>query len=737
MAKRIYRQRINGINHKLDLRENLGSSTLKTGVSRRNTTNDLDYKRNRRAKNDKVSASKHDKNELKENRTNVSTNINNLHYKSNYDSRYKPKEKSLNDNNKIYTRRCPKQYAKKKNKMLSDKVINKALESDDIGLKMVGNIGRASKTTYRAIKTYRYVKGKRKSKHYRVQEKYKKELEKYLKVDKKLREATGECKKEKRGINRKKCEDKEGKSRKESYLKNLRDRRKEAKLNKIKISRTRLKTSVKSSIKRNIKESASNSIDNIITSDDSFDAEAYKIAKASVEHSKNAYRGARKVARGVDKGVSKIKTLREPKKIIQSKIEKRQQTIKTKQDIKATKRKIKTLRKARQIKQKQLASTQAVKFSSAVSSAVTKIVSAIIGKVGSVGAIILCIVLVLGALFGVSVGGIMPMLTVPIADEEDLSYLVDELEKLDNKANKEIRDLEDEYRSSYDRIDYEFLSNKTYLNSNNVEYISLLAVYTEQDISRNSLGDLQDIHRKSYKYTTREDIEIEVYYKNVVDSVTGETVRKRFEEEINVLIISVIIYEFDDLINKVNFDEGEKELAYMMLENDFSDFYPNISWNKTGNGLSDDELSNILADLPNTTISREELRKVALTLVNYTTYELGGKANGSVEKPTSLDCSGFVAWVYDRAGITNSLQAGGTAYQWGITTPIRKDNLQVGDLGFMLKPEQVTSGYNHNGIYIGNGKWVESYGGYGVGITNGNVFKYYRKVVDFEEDEVE
>ncbi len=85
-----------------------------------------------------------------------------------------------------------------------------------------------------------------------------------------------------------------------------------------------------------------------------------------------------------------------------------------------------------------------------------------------------------------------------------------------------------------------------------------------------------------------------------------------------------------------------------------------------------------------------------------------------------------------KKGITKELQGGGTAYQWKVTLPIDKENLEVGDLGFKQTP--TASGINHVGIYIGNGRWIECYSGHGVGITTGKSFNYYRKVqINFED----
>ncbi len=151
------------------------------------------------------------------------------------------------------------------------------------------------------------------------------------------------------------------------------------------------------------------------------------------------------------------------------------------------------------------------------------------------------------------------------------------------------------------------------------------------------------------------------------------------------------------------------------------------------NLLSEEEILKKLEELNIENEKRKKLVETALTLVDYTVYEWGGKSNASIRYPKGLDCSGFVAWAYARSGLTNSLQGGGTSYQIGLTTSISKRELKPGDLGFLrVSGGSTQSNANHVGIYMGNGLWVECYGGYGVGITNGKVFKYYRRVTEVD-----
>lgn len=316
---------------------------------------------------------------------------------------------------------------------------------------------------------------------------------------------------------------------------------------------------------------------------------------------------------------------------------------------------------------------------------------------------------------------ITPMMSmtesVPHADDTLMSTLVNELSRLDDEANDYIENIAEIEGIECDKVNYIFNSPKSFIYSPPKEFITLLMVVTENNLSDdNAIDILREIHGKSYEIET--DIETKT------DSETGEVT--------TILNVTLTTYDFEQMFDILEFTEEQKDMARAIVQIPFEDMYEGIDFNTPGDGLTDEEIQELLENLPETTPKREKLREVALTLVDYTVYEFGAKANGSIERPTSLDCSGFVAWVYDRAGVTNALQMGGTTAQWGVTTAISSPD--VGDLGFMLEePYPYEPNYNHVGMYIGNGLWVECYSSHGVGITDGNEFHYYRHVNDLDE----
>jgi cell wall-associated NlpC family hydrolase len=73
-------------------------------------------------------------------------------------------------------------------------------------------------------------------------------------------------------------------------------------------------------------------------------------------------------------------------------------------------------------------------------------------------------------------------------------------------------------------------------------------------------------------------------------------------------------------------------------------------------------------------------------------YRWGGEA------PSGFDCSGFVRYVYAQVGISLPHNA---AMQFQYGTPVARSDLQPGDLVFFDR-------LRHNGIYIGEGRFIHS-----------------------------
>lgn len=79
-----------------------------------------------------------------------------------------------------------------------------------------------------------------------------------------------------------------------------------------------------------------------------------------------------------------------------------------------------------------------------------------------------------------------------------------------------------------------------------------------------------------------------------------------------------------------------------------------------------------------------------------TPYVYGGTT------PKGFDCSGFVQWLYKQQGIDIPRV---TYDQVNAGTPVDKGNLRAGDIVFF---EPDAKGPGHEGLYIGDGKFIEA-----------------------------
>jgi len=103
-----------------------------------------------------------------------------------------------------------------------------------------------------------------------------------------------------------------------------------------------------------------------------------------------------------------------------------------------------------------------------------------------------------------------------------------------------------------------------------------------------------------------------------------------------------------------------------------------------------------VADRPQSEQGREVVI-FALSLID-TGYRFGGK-----NPEAGLDCSGMVAYIFDRAA---GLRVGGSAADIArLGRPVDKDALSAGDLVFFNTSNRP---FSHVGIYIGDGRFVHA-----------------------------
>ena len=104
----------------------------------------------------------------------------------------------------------------------------------------------------------------------------------------------------------------------------------------------------------------------------------------------------------------------------------------------------------------------------------------------------------------------------------------------------------------------------------------------------------------------------------------------------------------------------------------------------------------ISPDLPATTSASEESRNA--TAARLATRYLGAPYVWAGSSPSGFDCSGLVMYAFGQVGVAIPHNA---AQQFRLGIPVDRDRLRPGDVVFFNQ-------LRHNGIYLGDGRFVHS-----------------------------
>lgn len=104
----------------------------------------------------------------------------------------------------------------------------------------------------------------------------------------------------------------------------------------------------------------------------------------------------------------------------------------------------------------------------------------------------------------------------------------------------------------------------------------------------------------------------------------------------------------------------------------------------------------ISPDLPATTSASEESRNA--TAARLATRYLGAPYVWAGSSPSGFDCSGLVMYAFGKVGVAIPHNA---AQQFRLGTLVARDRLVPGDVVFFNQ-------LRHNGIYLGDGRFVHS-----------------------------
>lgn len=347
---------------------------------------------------------------------------------------------------------------------------------------------------------------------------------------------------------------------------------------------------------------------------------------------------------------------------------------------------------------------------------------------------------------------------IAIGAEKDiiLNYQ-NHVSQLDSDFKKIIRLEESEGKKNHDKVIVNIASDSGEIQNNFKEYLVMAAVLFEQNLQYSSqeINKIDSWYSLMNGYSTK----IESYEHN-----PGCKYRppKNDNDEGSYhcpghtkLYINVYCLTMEDIFSKINFDTFQIDWARQLMLFDLDLLYPGMGFETSGgisgwNGMSNEEIINIIKNLPKAGATRDKIVDTALSIVGKVPYFWGGKSSpgwndlwntpqkvtapGTSDSgttiPYGLDCSGFVDWAFKTAGATNIL-GGGTAHQWGQSYGIDRKVALPGDIVFKNPPN--SGGINHIGIYIGkdnSGKDLFVHCAYGSGVTidNGPGLKYWRRV---------
>lgn len=352
---------------------------------------------------------------------------------------------------------------------------------------------------------------------------------------------------------------------------------------------------------------------------------------------------------------------------------------------------------------------------------------------------ILAVVAVVSAICGGS-GGVS--YTYIMADEEVIVDYYKEVERLNNEVNERIQKMADDATNGgkYEAAIIETSS----VNINFQEIMAIIGSDKEQDYEK-FFSKISDVHSKFYNIRTKETKTTirESYEVTVTDMDTGGTKTKTEYRDVTKYTLHIYAdqYNFAKVANKYFGNNEEKlEWANNLASSNVLELYPNLA--DMGvvlvqGSLTQSEIQNILSKLPSTDVTRENVVALAENLIGKVTYGWGSKWKEGDPAPTSLDCSGFVDYVYQMLGAGKvSAGGGGTYAQWDNSYAIHESEIQIGDLGFLKPPSQASDNSpNHVGIFVGydndgNMMFVHCQGSTGVVKTTVDAagFEYFRRV---------
>lgn len=176
-------------------------------------------------------------------------------------------------------------------------------------------------------------------------------------------------------------------------------------------------------------------------------------------------------------------------------------------------------------------------------------------------ALILIIVSTVTAIFPTSTA----IASYPIAEVE----FIEELQNNINTWNEEINSTIQGYYSYYDDV---LILNDDMVLVQLKDVLAILAVETQQDIGFKDMPLAKDIYEMFYSLYTEVEIyeEVESYYDSELEEYVDFVVEKKR------IIVDLINFSIEDVIDALNYDETNKEWAITLSLADLTEMYPDL-----------------------------------------------------------------------------------------------------------------------------------------------------------------
>ena len=317
-----------------------------------------------------------------------------------------------------------------------------------------------------------------------------------------------------------------------------------------------------------------------------------------------------------------------------------------------------------------------------------------------IAAVGLLVLVIAGSVSSCSVlingGGNVVLGTSYTAEDEDLKGVETDYTKLEDKLRKQIDRIETDH-PGYDEYRY----NLAEIGHNPYELASLLTVEFENYTRSQVQARLQSIFDAQYELKLEEKVEIRTRKETRVgysyNPITGTghtyTYQVTVQYEYKILNVTLLNRGVDYVARNSGLTDDQLQRYEVTLEcrGNRDDLFAGIAFATPDGAGSSGEYQDY--DIPGEALTDEKFRKMITEAEKYLGYPY---VWGGSSPATSFDCSGFVYWCINKAGISQGYM---TSYMWRSCTRYQRNN-NINN----VKRGDVIVYYGH--VAICSGKWT-------------------------------